>query len=153
MTLNGLGLKEKFINKLKKKKISMTPNEKFSLPMTTNTTIKSTIVIAASTIFFYFLLLYKNNSIDFSYTFSSLNVVFVVVTIDETCRSDEFTCNNGRCIQNRWVCDGELLLSLQSFNVINIFFQLFDMSLMQAMMIAVMEGKEKFCIKGGIFYF
>lgn len=24
---------------------------------------------------------------------------------DETCRSDEFTCGNGRCVQKRWVCD------------------------------------------------
>lgn len=27
--------------------------------------------------------------------------------LDSTCPSDEFTCANGRCIQRRWLCDGQ----------------------------------------------
>ena len=26
---------------------------------------------------------------------------------DQTCKPDEFTCNNGKCIQKRWLCDKE----------------------------------------------
>lgn len=36
-----------------------------------------------------------------------LNIVFFFASIDETCRTDEFTCSNGRCIQSRWKCDGD----------------------------------------------
>ena len=27
--------------------------------------------------------------------------------LDQTCKPDEFTCNNGKCIQKRWLCDKE----------------------------------------------
>uniref|UniRef100_A0A1A9WV83 EGF-like calcium-binding domain-containing protein n=1 Tax=Glossina brevipalpis TaxID=37001 RepID=A0A1A9WV83_9MUSC len=29
----------------------------------------------------------------------------MVWRLDDTCRADEFTCGNGRCIHNRWKCD------------------------------------------------
>lgn len=34
-----------------------------------------------------------------------IDFFFSSPTPDDTCRSDEFTCANGRCIQKRWVCD------------------------------------------------
>lgn len=30
---------------------------------------------------------------------------FFFLLVDETCRADEFTCANGKCIQQSWRCD------------------------------------------------
>ncbi len=30
-----------------------------------------------------------------------------VLSADQTCTADEFTCDNGKCIQKRWLCDKE----------------------------------------------
>ena len=29
----------------------------------------------------------------------------VIVCIDHSCDDDEFTCNNGHCVRESWVCD------------------------------------------------
>lgn len=35
----------------------------------------------------------------------SPSALLIHCVADQTCRSDEFTCGNGGCIQKRWVCD------------------------------------------------
>ena len=30
-----------------------------------------------------------------------------LIFLDQTCTSDEFTCDNGNCIQKKWLCDHE----------------------------------------------
>ena len=32
---------------------------------------------------------------------------YFLFSLDQTCKPDEFTCNNGKCIQKRWLCDKE----------------------------------------------
>ena len=31
----------------------------------------------------------------------------ILIFLDQTCTSDEFTCDNGNCIQKKWLCDHE----------------------------------------------
>ena len=37
----------------------------------------------------------------------SLYLILSHCFLDQTCKPDEFTCNNGKCIQKRWLCDKE----------------------------------------------